>query len=139
MPSRGSPRAIAQAPSTASAAPRASTRREIRGRAARSIDWARSRAPPNRPAIAPPPSPRRPRARMTRLHILGDGELGDLLGEIAGRLGYDEIRRGDDPPKALGEGDHVVVCARDPGRSRELLARVLAAGDVGYLGLAATE
>ncbi len=79
------------------------------------------------------------RAATRRLHLLGDGGVADKLGELASSLGYDEIRRGDALPEALGEEDHVVVEVRDPRRARQLLAAVLAIGDPGYLGFVATE
>ena len=75
---------------------------------------------------------------MRRLFLLGDAPLFDLLSELGSRIGYEEIHRGDDPPKVLGPDDHVVVGA-DGLRARDLLARVLAAGDPGYLGLVASE
>ena len=77
--------------------------------------------------------------RMRRLFLLGDGEVCDLVSELAGWLSYDEVSRGDDPPAVVGVEDHVVVHARDPARARSLIARVLAVGDPAYLGLVATE
>lgn len=75
---------------------------------------------------------------MRRLFLLGDHALFDLLSELGSRLGYEEIHRTDEPPVTLGADDHVVVGA-DGLRARDLLARVLAAGDPGYLGLVASE
>ncbi len=74
-----------------------------------------------------------------RLHLLGDGEVLERLSELVAPLGYDEIRLGDDPPATLDAEDHVVVAVASPARGRDLLARLLAAGDAGYLGLVATE
>jgi xanthine dehydrogenase accessory factor len=76
---------------------------------------------------------------MTRLFLLGDGEVADILAELAQHIGYDELHHGGDVPATLGPDDHVVVCAREALRGRELMARLLAAGDPGYLGLVATE
>lgn len=75
---------------------------------------------------------------MRRLFLLGDGAVLDALGELAGRLRYDEVHRSADPPEGLGLGDDVVLAASG-SRGRALLDRVLAAGTPGYLGLLATD
>src|SRR5262249_25962860 len=61
--------------------------------------------------------------------------VADALGELASKLGYDEIHRVSDPPAGLGLEDHVVVCSG--GRAQ--VARVLRAGNPGYLGMVAGE
>ncbi len=76
---------------------------------------------------------------MTRLFLLGDGEVLDLLAELTQHIGYDEVHRGDSAPADLGSGDHVVVSMRKPESARELMAKLLHDGDPEYLGLAATE
>lgn len=70
-----------------------------------------------------------------RLFIVGEGDVADALGEIAGRLGYDEIHRGADAPASLTRDDHVVVCSG----GRAVLSRVLAAGEPSYLGVVSSE
>jgi xanthine/CO dehydrogenase XdhC/CoxF family maturation factor len=78
-----------------------------------------------------------------RLVLVGDAESLDVLAELGSRLGYDEIHRLDEVapalPFQLSAEDHVVVGTVDARRRRDLMARVLSAGDAGYLGLCASE
>jgi xanthine/CO dehydrogenase XdhC/CoxF family maturation factor len=75
---------------------------------------------------------------VRRLFLLGDGAVIDALGDLAGRLRYDEVHRAGEPPDSLGAADDVVVVASGT-RGRALLDRILAAGAPGYLGLVATD
>ena len=76
---------------------------------------------------------------MKRLYLLGDAEVCDHIAELTRFLSYDEVHRGAEAPAKLSREDDVVVAMRQPSRGRELLARVLGAGDPGYLGLVAPE
>lgn len=74
-----------------------------------------------------------------RLLLLGDGDTLDVIAELAGRLGYDEIGRSDDAPDQVGPEDQVVIECRDPRRALRLVSAVLGAGEPSYVGLCAAE
>jgi xanthine dehydrogenase accessory factor len=75
---------------------------------------------------------------VKRLIVLGNGRAAERLADLAGWLGYEEVRVTGDLPADLAVEDHVVIAEEDTRVARELLELVASAPVLpGYVGYAA--